>query len=195
MFSYTDSDTNIESSLVYEAYFDAPQGRLALVLNNGYAYEYREVPQSLFNSLVNPGESAGNIYNTKIKNKFNGRSIGYTGWESGFFRPVSPVRSVTPVNPVNENLTVGTPKGLTYAEDAKISTGSTFNYVNLVQPAAEASSKRSHEVVFEVDGLGNSRRTFNVEANNVDEAVAELHKATQALGLDVKVREVTVYFE
>lgn len=188
-FNYTVGDADVDSSAVYEAYYDAPTSSLAVVLSSGHGYVYSGVPASVYDDLTNGTRSAGRVYATVVKRNYGpGKSLGFVGFDNDD----EFVKSV----PAPDMGAVGTPKGLTYAAGAKVTTIDPAHRIDLTftpSPVAPVVT-RKHTVKFTVEG-GNSVKSYNVDATSVDSAVDKLSEATSALGLNVNVKEVTVYFE
>lgn len=188
-FYYTHSNDDVDSSAVYEVYFNQTNGNLLVVLSSGNAYEYTGASMADFDSL-SEGNSPGSYFATRIKRNLGpGKSLGY--FVDGDVEPLSSADEVAVAKV--PAAAVGTPKGLTYAPTAKVSNEDFRLTLGVGTDESKNAVSRKHLVVFTIDGI--TRRSFSVNAYDVDEAVAELHKATKALGLEANVREVTVYFE
>lgn len=194
MFYYTNADSNINSSAVSAAYYNANDRRLAVVLSSGYGYVYSDVPESVFDTLVNPGfgRSTGRYYAKTVKRDYGpGEALGYS-YDDDFAH-------ISESEPVLVGTgAVGTPKGLTYSENAVVTTNVVSNFIDAgytdlsLKPIE--GTKRAHKVFFTIDGQWQIRE-YNVEAGSVDEAVKALTESTEALGLVATVKEVCVYFE
>ena len=196
-FNYTAGDSEVNSSLVYEAYYNSATRELVVVLDSEDGYLYKGVPQHVYDELVSGRVSAGRYYGKTIKRGYGpGERLGYVGLDNeDYFVYAYPAPSME---------AVGTPKGLSYASDAKVdgspvvSLGAdgTSRFVDLAPKAEEPREVTyRHAVNFTVDGLGNDVRVYNVETTSVDKAVDALSEATAALGLDVNVKGVWVSFE
>lgn len=184
-FNYTHGNDDVESSAVYEAYYNSGTKELAVVLSSGHGYVYSGVPFNVYTD-VESGTSPGKTYATVVKRNYGpGKSLGYVGFdnEDEFEQGV-----VAP-----DMSAVGTPKGLTYAKDATV-TDLSDRRISLAVDNTPVGVKFKHTVVFTVDG-GNREKSYTVDAGSVNEAAEALKSATDALGLTVKVKEVTVYFE
>lgn len=175
---YTRADTELSSSLVYEAYYNDNSGDLTVVLDNGHGYVYENVPSTVYDGLVNAG-SPGAYYNAVVKRQY-GRStpLGYVGHDSVKFRQTTPLTSVPS-------------KGLFTTENTVVTTEGARRITLGVEPAA--STGRQYTVVFEVNGAKRTYRPDNV--NSVDETVEALRNVSDALGVSTKVKEVVVSFE
>jgi len=182
-FNYTHGDSDVESSAVYEAYYNSDDNKLAVVLSSGHGYVYSGVPQSVYDSIVS-GPSAGKTYATVVKRSYGpGESLGYVGFDNDDeFAFGVPAPAMT---------AVGTPKGLTLAPNAVV-TGPRVTLGSVVPPVTKPP--RKHAVKFTVEG-GNDVKTYSVDADSVEQAVSALGEALAAVGLDFDVKEVTVYFE
>lgn len=185
-FEFTHGDDDVESSAVYEAYYNEHDRKLAVVLSSGHAYVYPGVGIHTYNELVG-STSPGKFYALNVKRNYGpGESLGYVGFDSDEFEQTRGV-------PAPSMDAVGTPKGLSYAKDAKV-TDLSDRRISLAADNTPVGAKFKHTVVFTVDG-GNREKSYTVDAGSVNEAVEALRSATDALGLTVKVKEVTVYFE
>lgn len=87
---------------------------------------------------------------------------------------------------------VGTPKGLSLAHNAIVDGKRvTLEFASTRAPKSET---RKHTVKFTVEN-GNSVKSYSVDTDSVESAVAALTEALSAVGLNFDVKEVTVYFE
>lgn len=192
-FEYTHSDDDVDSSAVYEAYYNAKHHKLAVVLSGGHGYVYSNVPLYVYHELVG-AKSPGAYYALTVKRKYGqAENIGYVGYENTEtfveYKGVPAadmtgvdISSATPViSNTYVNLAPVTDKGLTYASDA-------------VVDGVPVSVKFRHTIKFDVVG-GNKDKSYTVEAGSVPAAVEALREIADMLGLEVKVKEVTVYFE
>lgn len=194
-FVYTD-EANVDSSLVTGLWYNRDESQLAVALNEE-VYVYDDVPVSEFDNL-RYASSVGRKYRDIKRNYGPGQ---YLGWvpdleieEKTYDAPSMDAVEVSSTGSVEA--IVGTPKGLTYAVDAVVD-GKPINderKFDLSVDATPSGEKFQHTVVFEVDGLP-TRKSYNVEVGSVNEAIEALEEATAALGIDVNVKMVTVYFD
>lgn len=187
-FTYTHT-RRVDSSAVDEVYYNENTKELAVDLHDE-VYVYPNVPLARYEALVG-ASSVGRAFR-EVKRDYGPSSY------LGYATQVNYVRETTKAPSM---AAVGTPKGLTYAEDAVVdgrpvaSPNEVRVDLGLAPVAAPGGVKFRHAVYFEVEGLGNGSKVYNVEAGSVNEAVEALSEATAALGLDVNVKEVRVYFE
>lgn len=187
-FDYTHSTTP-DSSLVQKVLYNANTKELVVNLR-GWGYKYSDVEQSDYHNLIS-ADSVGSAY-TDVKREHGPAE------PLGQFNYVN--TNVVWVRPTNT--TVGTPKDLKVSDDTIVTTATApatqvFNlYSNepQVSVSSEPTVRRFHKVVFDVDG-GATGKSYSTEAGSVDEAVKSLTDVVDSLGLEVTVREVTVYFE
>lgn len=187
---YTDYMTP-SSKAVEHAYFNANDNALVVVVDGGSTYEYSNVTPDAWVKFKN-AFSKGRHYAKVIKREYGpSEYLGFNADES-FEESSEPVKVEVSANRDG----VGTPKGLAFAPGAVVTTtASSLHLVSLGTATASTASagiSRKHAVLFSVHG---QHHTYNVDAVSVDKAVEALTEATDALGLIVVVKEVTVYFE
>lgn len=203
-FNFTHADTEVQSNLVGEAYYNDSTRELVVLLGyDGEAYKYDGVPLNVYNELVS-ASSVGGFYNRVIKRDYGpGTYLGSLGWDntSYFINGYKAPAMAAPV--VNEGpyLTLA-PEGLstsgghfTVTSDEK--DGSYFSLVapNAVETVDEGENfTLRHEVVFTVNGT-EDEKTYSATAESVDEATKALFEVAGMLDVQVRVRRVTVYFE
>lgn len=221
-FHYTHSLTETDSSAVDAVHYNDKTKELVVTLH-GDVYTYKGVPLSTYQAFVT-APSLGRAFAT-LKRKYGPSAFGGTVDSVGFVSadtstPAPDMSSTsTPswhrprdgsgrfLSPNQERgsrgeQAIGTPKALTYADDAVVTGHSSGPHlrVTLGENSSENSAEdekqgiiRKHKVLFSVDGLGD--RTYNTDASSVEQAISHLLDATNALGIGVKVKEVSVYFE
>lgn len=200
-FEYTDY-AYPNSSLVKVVVYNENTRKLLISLD-GQGYLYTDVPKDDYKALVD-ADSVGRHYSNSFK-KAHGPAT-HTGHDGGFWDiQFIEVKVATPQQ------TVGTPKGLTYADNAKIDEKIEDNLFDLsgkrtddgqvIVPLFDLASEvlnleatTRHKVTFDVVGSAKKRK-YNVNAASVDEAVAQVQDIADMLGLEFVVRKVTTYFE
>lgn len=177
-FEFTHADSDVESSLVYEAYYNENDQKLAVVLDGGYGYVYPNVPKHVFDTLVTSA-SPGGIYNYTLKRNYGpSESLGYVGYENRReFRTLVGAA------------TVGTPKGLTYASDAKV-TGIDLSAGRVTLTTVPGNTERKFAVTFEVNDQTRSHTPAGV--NTFGEAEDAILEIGSMLGLEFKVKEIAL---
>lgn len=201
-YTYTDSLTNINSSAVRSAYYNTDDKTVLVVMkSNGNAYRYDGVPSWVWNEFKG-SRSKGTYFSTTVKpsygpSKYLGVGRNLTVVPKGTYRApsafapapaVNAGRRVTLGNP--PTAAAGTPKGLVDNSSKTSSHVSAFG----VKTNAHGQVLNKHDVTFVVDGT-TTERVYSVEATGVQTAMDALGDATDALGLTVKVKKVTVHFE
>ena len=193
IFNYTSSLGGVVSSAAVDAvYYDRDSENLAAVLH-GVVYVYSNVRELEYWKLTRGSGHSGSI------------GAAFAEFKKDF-GPANNWGSVQNVNfraeedPANVlQFPVGTPKGLTYAEGATVTNVGQESHVttiyNLSSPESPVGNTRGkYRVVFDVvDGKTGVPNTL--EADSVEDAVAQTTEIAQMLGLEFKVKEVTVYFE
>jgi hypothetical protein len=170
-----------DSEAVDAAYYNADDQTLAVVLDGGSTYLYENFPPHVWQNFRS-ASSKGRFYALTVKSGYGpGEYLGYNA-DDDFEQDDSPVVSANDLR-VKQGLTI-TP-GLV---DKR------YPLYSVPAPAEVAPETFRHEVKFVVEG-GNKVSSYNVDAVSVDGAVEALSEATLALGLNVDVKEVTVYFE
>jgi hypothetical protein len=185
-----------------------------VVLQDNEVYSYPNVPQSVLDEFIK-SESAGAYYNTHFK-----RTYG-PGTHAGSYGG-APWKFVEKIDKNEETrVAVGTPKGLTYADDAVVTNrDAEQSYVTLGagvnEPATGGAVSstgiqsvfttnansgpfninpfRTHVVTFTIEGM-EGEREYQASTQNVDAAVADLNAYASQLGLTVKVLRVVVHFD
>lgn len=183
VFEFT-SNHEVNSSLVEELLYNSNTQELVVDLNDRI-YKYTGVPQYVADEFAN-SYSPGSYFQTFKRQYGPGEFLGHYG--SVEYKSVSPVQSVS-----HSTATVGTPKNLSYSANAVVTDET--RYVDLKSDVGPERVTYNHEVRFVVDGL-DEVRTYTVEAgSNWNESVEALHAATDALGINVKVKSVTINFD
>jgi len=187
---YTHAES-LDSSAIDEALYNENTRELTLDLNGNY-YRYPNVPKHVWEALLE-APSAGRFYRETVKKNYGpAESLGSLNWDE--FNEVK-IEDKTTENvihvPANRwgGYAVGTPKDLKVTDDTVVTT--TTNVFNLTA-AAPSADVRKHAVTFEVNGV---RRTHNLKAESVDEAVQAVNDIADMLSLTFVVKEVTVYFD
>lgn len=183
-FEYTDRLAVWGSSAVDAAYHNKKSNELAVVLKSDGVYLYTDVNEQAFRDFANAW-SKGRHYALTIKRKYGpGEYLG-------------DVEDVNFVVPAADMGSTGTPKDLTYAEDAVVDSkplspvvGNVYN-LGTVPVKSEA---RKHVVSFTV-GDSDVVKTYESPADSVDKAAQALVYLGETLGLDFSVKGVYVSFE
>jgi len=183
-FEYTDTKP-VTSTAVDAVFYNSETKKLAVFLH-GEVYVYSGVPKERYENLVD-ASSVGRAFR-EVKADY-GRS-DYLGRA----RSVEPVLVSVPAPDMGA---VGTPKGLTYAADAKVTGDPAHSRVRVTlgEVPVPEGVKYKHAVYFKVNPGDLDFKIYNTEAGSVHEAVEALTEAALALDLNVTVKEVRVYFE
>lgn len=186
-FNYTHGETDLNSTAVAEAYYNAPERQLAVVLQSGHGYVYDRVPLGTYDALVS-SSSPGRVYATTVKRHYGpGESLGYVGWDSDEFVKGYEAPSMA---------AVGTPKNLYYSvEDLHDSSrlgSSSGSSVRFDLGPVEVPETKKHTIAFEANG---AERSHTMDASSVDGAVESLQEIADMLGVEFRVKAVTVHFE
>ena len=188
-FEYTDALESINSSAVEDAYYNNNDKTLLIVVaSSEEAYLYTGVPSYVWNQFK-AADSKGRYYATQIKRNYGPAKALGDSWALDIDAAQA---SVTPIAPYvtlgnPPTATVGTPKGLTYASDATVTTKvEAFPSVRKATTTVKFSLDDTPDVDREID--------FN-DASTVDEAIAAFEQGISAFGLTGKVKAVTVNFE
>lgn len=187
-FQYTDALEDIDSSAVDDAYYNVNDKTLLVVLASSEdAYVYTGVPSYVW-SAFKSASSKGSYYATQIKRNYGPAKPLGNVWDLDIDE--ASTASVTPIAPYvtlgnPPTAATGTPKGLTLSENAKVTTSA---------EAFPGVSKATTTVTFETDGGVRKEVDFN-DKSTVDEALAEFSRLATMLGVDLKVKAVTVNFE
>jgi hypothetical protein len=203
-FNYSHGDAEIDSTLVYEAYYNATKKELALVFHGGLSYIYKGVPFHHYQNLVD-ASSPGRYYNQNIKGKYDSVYNGYVGYDSEieFVRGFAAADMNSIVNNANtvtiigsaggvagvggSSSGVGTPKNLSYAVDAVVDD----KKFDLSTP----NKVTSHYTVRFTVGDDETLRANSLEATSIDEALVKTQEVAEMLDLSFNIREVTLHFE
>jgi len=174
-----DRDLGVYSSLVEDAYYNSETGDLFLEMGND-VYRYVDVPVSVANELAN-AESAGRYYNSYIKGQFSSDNLGYWG-----------DLNYVDLNEEDED------EYEEEEEDSPILTANevrtkVFSLTPIDTVNAVAGAIRKHTVVFTA-GFASAVKTYDVHVASVDDAIAEIQKIADMLGVKVTVRQVVVNF-
>lgn len=187
-FSYTHGNDDVESSAVYEAYYDAATRRLAVVLEGGSGYVYKNVPKSVYDVIAN-GTHIGRYYNTTVKRQYGpAEYLGYVGYENEQV-------FVKGVEAPDMGSTVGTPKGLTYAPGVTATDGGGFAIAGPLSPSVltltsvDGNTDRTFNVTFEV---GDKTRSHTLKAESFGAAEAAVLEIGAMLDLTFEVKEISV---
>lgn len=177
-FQYTDALEDIDSSAVDDAYYNVNDKTLLVVLASSEdAYVYTGVPSYVW-SAFKSASSKGSYYATQIKRNYGPAKPLGNVWDLDIDEATT--ASVTPIAPY---VTLGTPKAL--VDNTKTSSS---------VEAFPGVSKATTTVTFETDGGVRKEVDFN-DKSTVDEALAEFSRLATMLGVDLKVKAVTVNFE
>ena len=183
VFTYTDSFFP-RSSALNAVHFDSGNGAVAVELKSGEVYVYDGLANEDWSAFKNAW-SKGRHYALVIKRRFGpGEYIG-------------DAEEVTYSVPAADMGTVGTPKNLTYADDAKVDgepVGNSTGPHTRVTLGVVPSAQRKHTVSFTVNGYDDVK-TYEVAADNVEEAAASVRGLGDQLGLTFNVKGVYTSFE
>lgn len=188
-FVYTDSVDGRNSSAVEEAWYNVYDKTLLVALvESEKSYLYSGVPSWVWSQLKG-APSLGSFYATTVKRNYGpGNALGWTDdldiVEYGV--PAANMGSVTPIHGV------GTPKGLTLAPNASVTTKAEAFPLSVVSDSKPVLLK--HEVIFTSTGSENER-LYVTEAENIDDATSQLDEVAEMLDLNFTVKRVTVHFE
>lgn len=193
-FEYT-HNPRVNSSAVDEVWYNADNKELAVNLHDE-VYVYQNVPFARYQALVFAG-SVGRAFREVKRDYGPSEYLGYRSdldieqksyaapdMSGGYARgglvttPRTVIHDATKSEPVNTN-------------DEPVNTaGGPSEYVSL--KVEDVTTSRNHRVVFETE---HGVKTHDVPAESVDEAKAVVENLATLLGVDAKVKEVTVYFE
>jgi hypothetical protein len=173
-FTVTDEMTP-DSSAVQDAYYNEETKDLYVILTGGTGYRYSDVPFNVWGWFKSAG-SKGEYYAKTIKRQYGpGDNLGHTNdWEFDVVAPKAP-----DMGPV-----------LTIKGNAATTLSSNTISIN----ADSWKPVRKHTVKF---NSGISDREYSVEVKSVEEAVQDLMRIAEILGLtgEIKVKEVVTHFE
>lgn len=180
------------SEAISALYYDAASRTLVVVIaESGNAYLYEDVPVYVWSAFKN-SLSKGFFYSRAIKNTY-GPANNLGDADQIFFEDVRKVPASTGNVIAFPSTTSGTPKGLTYASDAKVTTSAPV--FDLIQGGKDEDAvERLHEVVFTVEGV-RDERSYRTETTDVETAVEALGEVADMLSLNFTVKRVIVHFE
>lgn len=191
-FYFTHSDTDVDSSAVYEAYYDEQSKELAVVLESGHVYVYSKVPFDVYEQLVD-NVSPGRFFATFVKRNYGpATDSAHVGFDNTNEFVEREKISVSPGQ--YYAAAVGTPKGLDFSKVPNSTTTGGLVTLTVPSEAPKADLDRLHTVRFVVDG-GNTLKSYSVKTDSVDSAVEALSEVASALDLTLTVKEVVVSFE
>lgn len=203
-FNYTHHRSGRLSTAVKNVFYNQNTKELAVDLHDD-VYVYKQVPLASYEVFIT-SPSLGRAFQKVKANYGPGKCLGYNANVVFVTEGAdAPSMDAIPSLPARDSrgrfvsAAVGTPKGLTYAENAVVTDVSSGPHLRVTLGENASADEvtngiiRPHTVLFNVDGLGD--RTYNTEATSVEQAISHLLEATNALALTVNVKEVTVSFE
>lgn len=201
-FNFTHAETEVQSDLVGEAYYNEGTRELVVLLGfDGEAYKYDSVPPSVYRELV-AASSVGGYYNRVVKRDYGpGTHLGTLGWDNEEFF-VNGYKAPAMAAVVNEGPYLSlAPEGVSVQGGHFELNKSGDSYFSLVTPTparfgadlSETATLR-HDVVFTVNGA-EAEKSYTVDSVDLDGAVDALDEIADMLGVDVSVKRVTVHFE
>lgn len=200
--TYTHHTDNFTSEVVDEIFYNEKTKELAVVLNDTEnVYKYTGVPVHVWNAFAQ-SVSKGYFYNKLVKAQYG--PADNLGWADGVIFEEAGEAQVYHIHAGNA---VGTPKGLRTTPSTKDSTSASVLAFPLKAESTTAPVKQkataevkfddavSTDVVFNLGGA-DATTTFD-DATTVSEAVAEITKIAEMLGLGqaLAIKSVTVNFE
>lgn len=184
-FHYTRADRDVDSSVVHEAYYDRNSRKLAVVLSSGEGYVYNNVPEYTYHELVD-ADSPGAYYNRVIKRTYGpATALGYVDSDDFTHQYPAPDMSNV-VSPVRLSGAV-TPKNLTYAPNATVTSTTSGSYYVTLANAPERNTTARFAVTFEVGGKS---RTHTLDAESFGAAEAAVVEIASMLDLTFDVKEI-----
>lgn len=201
-FFFTDH-TAVNSSAVEDVYYNMDSEELAVALTSGQGYVYSDVPAEVYEKFETGGVlfSAGRYYAKTVKPEYGpGKSLGYVDYYDFVEADAADELDAEDEFGSDELVSagaraVGTPKALTYSEDAKVTNSGNF-YIDLdggVSVGGTSSPFIRHTVNFTLD---DSLFAHTVHANSVAEAVDAFREVMMTLGMShAKVKEVVTHFD
>lgn len=195
-FTYTHT-APVNSSAVDEVWYNVDTKELAVCLH-GDVYVYEGVPFDRYQNLVyamSVGRAFRNIKKDYGPSEYLGDEA-YLTIEKKVYD--APDMSGDFADHTKARQVAGTPKNLTYAEDAVVDgkpvgdTGNSSGPHLSMTPAGDNAATYRMTVHFESNG---AERTHSLTAADVDEAARRLEEVADALGVEVVVKGVFVHFE
>lgn len=202
-FEYTEALPNSNSTAVKAAYYNVDDKTLLVVMReNGNAYRYDGVPSWVWADFKR-SSSLGHFFATTLKRSYGPAKYLGTGNRLSIVQKGA-VASVTPLpKRTHEHYSlgtapapravVGTPKGLTLASDAKVTTKAEAFPLTVAPAPAQGVLKATTSVLFEA--FGADKTVAFDDKSTVDEALVEFNRIANAMGVSAKVKAVTVHFE
>lgn len=171
-----------DSSAVDEAFYDENTKTVYVDLHD-YIYAYSGVEKRVWDEFKR-ASSAGSFYATTIKRQYGpGKELGH-------------VRGITyqevPVRPASEG--VGTPQAFTTPAPAAAPTP-VYHSLNVSAAAGATGNATSKYVVTFKAPVGTGDKSHEVQATDEADALRQVNAFAEALGVSLKVRSVTHYFE
>lgn len=200
-YEYTESLLNSNSTALKAAYYNTDDKTLLVVMReNGNAYRYDGVPAWVWSDFKG-ASSLGRFFANTVKrsygpSKYLGVGKNLSVNKKGYVAPS--MGSVSSLHPsYRPSQTVGTPKGLTVAPDARVTTKAEAFPLQAVAPNPVSSilsiRKATTTVHFELDGTPKTVAMDN--KSTVEDALADFSRIASMLGVTAKVTAVTVHFE
>lgn len=201
-FEYTSKQTDFDSSLVEEAYYNTQDKTLAVVLYGGSTYKYSNVPPHVYVDF-REAYSPGAYYNAWVKNRYPSEYLGYMNNEDSFFVPRSAGYSLLDGGSTSQGVWV-TPKSNTEAAQPAyfdvhgrpvVSTAGEVE-TNVFPLSTPVTTKRKHVVNFHLadgDNVQGVTRKHTLEAASVDEAIEAVRNIADMLDLEFYIESVTVF--
>lgn len=199
---YTTAHEELDSSLVWDVWYDA-ETRKAYVNLEDVVYAYSDVPASAVDALVY-APSIGRHYNGSVfgakgfKREFGpGEKLGYLADLTLREREVALASGGNIAAPTTmASGLVG--KNLTYAEGATVTnaptnTANTRINLRVIEEANKSLVSKMPKRTMTVHFESNGSRAHTLEAATIDEAVAEVNKVADMLGVTLKVTGVFVH--
>jgi hypothetical protein len=189
-FAATDKFSVSGSSFVEEVAYDADERELLVFFRSGSGYLYKGVSLGTFRDFQN-AHSKGQFYNNWIKRGGYGPGVEVY-WDTEVVEKTYPRQDFSDVLGVN-------PVSTTAVAPVRVSpsgsTGTfTFPTYSLTALDIDVKVNKPHRVEFTVED-GNEVKSYNVDAESVDEAVEALAEIGMSLGLELNVKGVYVSFE
>lgn len=169
-----------DSSAVDEAFYDENTKTVYVDLHD-YIYAYSGVEKNVWDEFKR-ASSAGSFYATTIKRQYG------PGKELGHVRGIK--YEEVKVRPASEG--VGAPQAFTTpaAQAAPV-----YHSLNVNATAGASGNATSKYVVTFKAPLGTGDKSHEVQATDEADALRQLNTFAEALGVSLKVRSVTHYFE
>lgn len=199
-FTYTQSLLNSNSTAVKHAYYNVDDKTLLVVMReNGNAYRYDGVPVWVWNDFK-AADSLGRFFANTVKRSYGPSKYLGVGKNLNIVQkgiPAPNMGSVTSLHPsYRPSQTVGTPKGLTVASDASVTTKAEAFPLRTVSPNPVSSISTARKATTTVHFVvnGNDKTVLLDDKSTVDEALVEFDRIASMLGVSAKVTAVTVNF-